>query len=96
MREKCRLLRVTVSFKFVEDTTNPQFKATRERLTPPIRTEPMCAGCHKLTDPLGLALENFDSAGEFRTNENDVPIDASGELNGKQFVGPAGAGAGSS
>ncbi len=50
----------------------------------------MCAGCHKLTDPLGLALENFDSAGEFRSTENGVPIDASGELSGKQFVGAQG------
>ena len=78
-----------VSFKFVEDTGNPQFKTTRDRLTAH-RTEPMCAGCHKLTDPLGLALENFDSAGEFRTTENGVPIDASGELGGKAFAGPQG------
>ncbi len=78
-----------VSFKFVEDTSNPQFKTTRDRLTAH-RTEPMCAGCHKLTDPLGLALENFDSAGEFRTTENGVLIDASGELSGKQFVGAPG------
>ena len=78
-----------VSFKFVEDTSNPQFKTTRDRLTAH-RTEPMCAGCHKLTDPLGLALENFDSAGEFRTTENGVQIDASGELSGKQFIGAQG------
>jgi len=78
-----------VSFKFVEDTSNPQFKTTRDRLTAH-RTEPMCAGCHKLTDPLGLALENFDSAGEFRTTENGVQIDASGELSGKQFIGAPG------
>jgi hypothetical protein len=80
-----------VSFKFVEDTSNPQFKTTRQRLTAH-RTEPMCAGCHKLTDPLGLALENFDSGGEFRTAENGVSIDASGELSGRQFSGPQGLG----
>ena len=80
-----------VSFKFVEDTSNPQFKTTRDRLTAH-RTEPMCAGCHKLTDPIGLALENFDSAGEFRTSENGQPIDVSGEISGKQFVGPVGLG----
>lgn len=78
-----------VSFKFVEDTSNPQFKTTRERLMAH-RTEPMCAGCHKLTDPIGLALENFDSAGEYRTTENGVLIDASGEISGKQFVGAVG------
>ena len=48
-----------VSFKFVEDTSNPQFKTTRDRLTAH-RTEPMCAGCHKLTDPIG------PGAGELR------------------------------
>jgi hypothetical protein len=81
-----------VSFKFVEDTANPQFKTTRDRLTAH-RTEPMCAGCHKLTDPIGLALENFDSAGEYRTTENGVLIDAHGEISGQQFVGPIGLGA---
>jgi hypothetical protein len=78
-----------VSFKFVDDTTNPQYKTTRERLMAH-RTNPVCAGCHKLTDPIGLALENFDSAGEFRATENGVLIDVSGELNGQQFVGPQG------
>jgi hypothetical protein len=78
-----------VSFKFVDDTSNPEYKTTRERLTAH-RTEPMCAGCHKLTDPLGLALENFDSAGEYRTTENGAPIDASGELSGRPFVGANG------
>lgn len=78
-----------VSFKFVEDVSNPQFKTARARLTVH-RTEPMCAGCHKLTDPIGLSLENFNSAGAYRTSENGVAIDASGELNGHQFVGPTG------
>jgi hypothetical protein len=78
-----------VSFKFVDDTSNPQYKTTRDRLIAH-RTNPVCAGCHKLTDPIGLALENFDSAGDFRTTENGVLINAAGELNGKQFVGPQG------
>ena len=41
--------------------------------------QPTCAGCHKIMDPVGLAMENFDSAGGFRTTENDTPIDTSGE-----------------
>jgi hypothetical protein len=53
-------------------------------------TEPMCAGCHKITDPIGLALENFDGIGEFRTTDNGAKIDASGELNGMAFSGPEG------
>jgi hypothetical protein len=80
-----------VSFKFVEDISNPQFRTARARLTVH-RTEPMCAGCHKLTDPIGLSLENFNSAGGYRTEENGVAIDATGELNGKKFDGPVGLG----
>ncbi len=45
----------------------------------------MCAGCHRITDPIGLALENFDGAGEFRASENGAAIDASGSLDGKSF-----------
>ncbi len=78
-----------VDFKFIEDTSNPEFKTARQRLTAH-RSQPMCAGCHKLTDPIGLALENFDSSGGYRTTENGVPIDATGELNGHQFVGSQG------
>jgi hypothetical protein len=48
-------------------------------------SEPMCAGCHKITDPIGLALENFDGAGEYRTTDNDAVIDPSGVLNGSNF-----------
>ncbi len=78
-----------VDFKFVQDTSNPVYKTTRDRLTAH-RSEAMCAGCHKITDPIGLALENFDSAGGYRTTENGVQIDTSGELSGVKFDGPAG------
>ena len=45
------------------------------------RANPVCASCHKMMDPLGFALENFDAIGAWRTvAENDAPIDASGEL----------------
>jgi hypothetical protein len=52
----------------------------------------MCAGCHKITDPMGLALENFDTIGGFRTAENGAPIDTSGELDGVKFTNAAGLG----
>jgi len=45
-------------------------------------TNPSCAGCHLLTDPIGLALENFDGAGRFRISENGAQLDVSGELDG--------------
>jgi hypothetical protein len=81
-----------VNFRVVQDTKNPLYKTARERLTAH-RTEPTCAGCHKLIDPIGLALENFDSLGTFRAVENDAAIDASGELDGVKFADSAGLGA---
>jgi hypothetical protein len=47
---------------------------------------PVCAGCHRITDPIGLAMENFDGSGRFRTTERGAAIDASGNLDGKQFA----------
>jgi hypothetical protein len=44
------------------------------------RSNPACAGCHRVMDPLGLALENFDAVGAWRTRESGIPIDSSGEL----------------
>jgi mono/diheme cytochrome c family protein len=44
------------------------------------RASPACAGCHRVMDPLGLALENFDAVGKWRAQEAGVPIDASGQL----------------
>ncbi len=54
------------------------------------RANPACATCHRLMDPLGFALENFDAIGAWRTSEANHPIDASGVLpDGTQFQGPA-------
>jgi mono/diheme cytochrome c family protein len=44
------------------------------------RRNTVCANCHKLMDPLGFALENFDAIGAWRTSEGGSPIDASGQL----------------
>jgi hypothetical protein len=44
------------------------------------RANPVCASCHKLMDPIGFALENFDAVGAWRTKEAAGPIDASGQL----------------
>jgi len=45
------------------------------------RRNPVCATCHKVMDPIGLSLDNFDVLGSWRaTEENDKPIDATGEL----------------
>ena len=53
------------------------------------RANPVCASCHAMMDPLGLALENFDAVGRWRTrSEAFTPIDASGQmLDGTTFEG---------
>jgi len=76
-----------IDFSLIQDISNPKFKTVRDRLTAH-RTNPTCAGCHRLMDPVGLAFENFDSSGGFRTTENGAPIDTSGEWNGVKFSGP--------
>jgi hypothetical protein len=44
------------------------------------RASPACAGCHRIMDPIGLALENFDAVGAWRTHDAGAAIDATGEL----------------
>ena len=51
----------------------------RERLSAH-RDNPACSGCHRLMDPVGFALENYDAIGRWRTVDAGFPIDASGEL----------------
>jgi len=62
-----------------EKSATSQPHSVRERLEQH-RASPSCAGCHKLMDPLGLALENFDAVGAWRTRDEGSPIDASGQL----------------
>jgi len=53
------------------------------------RSDPVCAGCHKVMDPIGFALENFDAVGHWRNTDEGSPIDASGTLyNGTHVDGP--------
>jgi mono/diheme cytochrome c family protein len=52
------------------------------------RANASCANCHKLIDPPGFALENFDAIGRWRTLEQGVPVDASAGLpDGSAFDG---------
>src|SRR4029079_5203297 len=53
--------------------------SVRERLAEH-RRNVACAGCHKLMDPVGFSLENFDAVGRWRTFEEGKPIDATGGL----------------
>ena len=74
-----------------EETADGQVLSMRERMEQH-RKNPSCAVCHAQMDPLGLALENFDAVGRWRTlSEADAPIDASGILpDGTRFDGPQG------
>ena len=61
----------------------------RDRLTAH-RSNPSCANCHRMFDPLGFGLENFDATGGWRLTDSGFPIDASGTfLDGTHFNGPA-------
>ena len=63
---------------------------TRERMEEH-RKNPACTSCHKVIDPLGLALENFDATGAWRIKDNEVPVDSVGDLyDGTKMDGPAG------
>lgn len=71
-----------VDFSALEDAGD--LPTARERLQ--IHNEnPSCAGCHLITDPMGLALENFDGAGRYRETEDGALLDISGELDGAQY-----------
>ena len=53
------------------------------------RSNPACAACHQLMDPLGFGLENYDAVGGWRTADGKAAIDAGGELpDGRKFNGP--------
>ena len=55
------------------------------------RRNPACAVCHRIMDPAGLSMENFDAIGRWRDVEGDVAIDASGSLpGGEDFAGVVG------
>ncbi len=55
------------------------------------RKNPQCTSCHRVIDPLGLALENFDVTGKWRIKDNGMPVDASGTLyDGTPMNGAAG------
>ena len=61
--------------------------SVRERMVEH-RANPVCASCHSVMDPVGLAVENFDAVGRWRTMEGEAPVDASGGfLDGSTFIG---------
>ena len=72
------------------ETEGAQPATMRERMSEH-RANPVCASCHNVMDPLGLALENFDAVGTWRTHEQGKLVDASGQLSdGTRIEGAAG------
>ncbi len=81
----------------LEPVPSDQPKATIREQLAAHSTNATCASCHAKIDPLGLAFDNFDAIGRWRTHErveggtgDDPPVDASGTLpDGRSFAGPA-------
>jgi hypothetical protein len=66
-----------------------RLRTVRERLEQH-RASPACASCHRMIDPIGLALENFDVTGAWRIKDNGAPVDpASALYDGTPLKGPA-------
>ena len=71
-----------------ETVNNEAVLPVRERMEQH-RKNATCAGCHKIMDPIGLALENFDATGRWRKNDGHVPVDPRGEMyDGRPLDGP--------
>jgi hypothetical protein len=71
-----------------ENVENQKALPVRERLAEH-RKNPACAGCHRMMDPIGLALENFNAVGLWRSVDSGAPIDPSGQLyDGTKLDGP--------
>ena len=62
------------------DNTGNVKAASMRQVMEAHRSNPVCATCHQIFEPMGLALENFDAVGAWRTQDEGVPIDASGVL----------------
>jgi len=74
----------------VKSTVGGKMLSTRERMEEH-RKNPACNSCHRVIDPLGLALENFDATGAWRIKDNGVAIDSVGDLyDGTKMEGPSG------
>lgn len=72
-----------------ENTGAATTASVRERMEQHRANQP-CAGCHKIMDPIGLALENFDGTGAWRDADSGISIDASGQLvDGTRIDGPS-------
>jgi hypothetical protein len=73
-----------------QDTAGNKREPTMRERMEQHRRNPVCASCHNIFEPLGIAMENFDAIGTWRTEENGTPIDGSGKfVDGTEVDGPA-------
>jgi hypothetical protein len=73
----------------VKPTASGRTLSVRERMEEH-RKNPACNSCHRVIDPLGLALENYDPTGAWRIKDNEVAVDPAGVLyDGTKVEGPA-------
>jgi uncharacterized protein DUF1592/uncharacterized protein DUF1588/uncharacterized protein DUF1585/uncharacterized protein DUF1595/uncharacterized protein DUF1587 len=79
-----------VDFSAVQNPDG-KVKTARERVGFHLKN-PSCAGCHRIMDPMGLSMESFDGAGQFRHQENGADIDTTGNLDGVPFSDAVGLG----
>jgi len=71
-----------------ENEENGKTESVRERMEQHRKNEP-CHSCHQLMDPIGLALENFDAVGSWRTKDSGLPIDSASKMfDGTKLDGP--------
>jgi hypothetical protein len=70
------------------DTSETKIPATADaRMRAALhRSDPACASCHSLFDPVGFTFEKYDATGFYRTADNGKPIDTSGDLTDTQHV----------
>ena len=78
------------TFDESEASDGGRLLSVRERMEQH-RKNPTCNSCHRVIDPLGLALENFDVTGQWRIRDNGNPVDPTGDLyDGTKMDGPVG------
>jgi hypothetical protein len=70
---------VVIELKSTGDAHGAGQPSMRQQMEMHRKVEP-CASCHKIMDPIGFAMENFDAVGQWRAMDGDTPIDAKGVL----------------
>jgi hypothetical protein len=71
---------VEVNILRANDNTGNTKQPTMRQVLEQHRISPTCSACHKIFEPVGLALENFDAVGAWRTHDEGLPVDTSGKL----------------